>query len=59
MRNEGKEYLILQSILGIEGYFVCTAGSFNALINIIWIVALIFISQKFNISFKRYKLRFK
>lgn len=59
VRNEGKEYLILQSILGIEGYFVCTAGSFNALINIIWIVALIFISQKFNISFKRYKLRFK
>lgn len=59
VNNEGKEYMILQSILGIEGFFVCTAGSFNAFINIIWIFALILVSNKFNILIRRYRLRIK
>ena len=57
VKNEGKEYLILQSFLGIEGFFVCTAGSFNALINIIWLFVLILISNKINISFRQYRMR--
>ena len=52
VKSNGKEYIALYIFVLLHSFFVCTSGTYNLYVVILFILGIAILSSKFNIKFK-------